>query len=119
MEDAMPAYLIATVRSVKDRRGMEEYWSRAGATFEGSGAKPLAVYTPFTLLEGKGPVEGIVTIEFPDMEAARRWYGSATYQAVKQYREGAADIEVILVEGGVVAAPDQRMPHTKGDAQRS
>jgi hypothetical protein len=53
------------------------------------------------------------------MEAARRWYGSATYQAVKQYREGAADIEVILVEGGVVAAPDQRMPHTKGDAQRS
>jgi uncharacterized protein (DUF1330 family) len=119
MEDAVPAYLIATVRSVKDRRGMEEYWSRAGATFEGSGAKPLAVYTSFTLLEGKGPVEGVVTIEFPDVEAARRWYGSAAYQAVKQYREGAADIEVILVEGGVVAAPDQRMPHTKGDAQKS
>ncbi len=110
----MPAYLLATVESVKDRRGMEEYWSRAGATFAGSGAKHLAAYTPFKLLEGKGPVEGIVAIEFPDMEAARRWYESAAYQAVKQFREGAADIELILVDGGVVADPEQRMPHTKG-----
>jgi uncharacterized protein (DUF1330 family) len=75
---------------------MEEYWSHAGATFEGYGAKHLAAYTPFKLLEGKGPAEGIVPIEFPDMEAARRWYESAAYQAVKQYREGAADIELIL-----------------------
>ena len=80
----MPAYVFATVKSVKDRRGMEEYWSRAGATFEGYGAKHLAVYTPFKLLEGKGPVEAIVAIEFPDMEAARRWYESPAYQAVKQ-----------------------------------
>ena len=72
----MPAYLFATVKGVKDRRGMEEYWSRAGVSFEGSGAKHLAVYTPFKLLEGNGPVEGIVAIEFPDMEAARRWYES-------------------------------------------
>jgi hypothetical protein len=28
------------------------------------------------------------------------------YQAVKKYREGAADIEVTLVDGGVVADPD-------------
>ena len=110
----MPAYLFATVKGVKDRRGMEEYWSRAGVSFEGSGAKHLAIYTPFKLLEGTGPVEGIVAIEFPDMEAARRWYESPAYQAAKQYRDGAADIELILVDGGVVADPDQRMPHTKG-----
>jgi uncharacterized protein (DUF1330 family) len=77
MEEAMPAYLLPTVKSVKDRIAMEEYWSRAGASFEGSGAKHLAVYTPFKLLEGKGPIEGVVAIEFPDMEAARRWYESA------------------------------------------
>lgn len=115
----MPAYLFATVKSVKDRRGMEEYWSRAGATFEGFDVKHLASYTPFKLLEGRGPVEGIVAIEFPDIEAARRWYESSAYQAVKQYREGAADIELILVDGGVVADPDQRMPHTKGHMQKS
>ncbi len=115
----MPAYLFATVRNVKNRRGMEEYWSRAKATFEGFEAKHLASYTRFKLLEGKGPVEGTVGIEFPDMEAARRWYESPAYQAVKQYREGAADIEVILVDGGVVADPEQRMPRTKGNIQKS
>jgi uncharacterized protein (DUF1330 family) len=114
----MPAYVFATVKSVKDRRGMEEYWSRAGATFEGFGAKHLAAYTRFELLEGKGPVEAIVAIEFPDMDAAKRWYGSAAYQAVKKYREGAADIELILVDGGVVADPNQRVPHTKGNVKK-
>jgi uncharacterized protein (DUF1330 family) len=113
----MPAYLIATVRGVNDRPGMETYWSRAGATFEGSGAKPLAVYTAFKLLEGTGPVDGIVAIEFPDMQATSRWYESAAYQAVKQYLAGAADIEVILVDGGVVASPEHRMPHTKGNVR--
>jgi uncharacterized protein (DUF1330 family) len=44
----------------------------------------LAVYTSFKLLEGKGPV---VAIEFPDMEAARRWYENAAYQAVQRHPE--------------------------------
>jgi uncharacterized protein (DUF1330 family) len=105
MEGMMPAYVIATIKSVNDRRNLEEYWSRAGETlFEGTGAKPLAIYTPFKLLEGKGPVEGVALIEFPDMESASRWYESAAYQALKQYRVGAADVEVILVDGGAVAA---------------
>ena len=98
---------------------MEEYWSRAGATFEGSGARPIAVYTSFRLLEGNGPVEGVVAMEFPDMEAASRWYHSAGYQAAKKYRDRAANVEVILVEGGVVSAPELRMPHIKGEMQKS
>ena len=109
----MPAYLFATVRSVIDRRGLEEYWSRVGPTFEGTGAKPLAVYTPFKLLEGKGPIEAVVAIEFPDMETADRWYHSPAYQTVKKYRDGVTDGEVILVEGGVVSAPELRMPHIR------
>jgi uncharacterized protein (DUF1330 family) len=118
MEGTMPAYVIATTKGVNDRRGLEEYWSRAGVTFEGTGAKRLAIYTPFKLLEGKGPIEGVTLIEFPDMESASRWYESAAYQAVKQYRVGAADIELILVDGGAVAAED-RMPNTKGNVQGS
>ena len=112
----MPAYLIAMTKGVNDRRGLEEYWSRAGVTFEGTGARRLAIYTPFELLEGKGPVEGVALIEFPDMESARRWYESAAYQAVKQYRVGAADIELILVDGGAVAAED-RLPNTRRSTQ--
>ena len=84
----MPAYVIATIKSVNDRRGLEEYWSRAGGTlragltlFEGTGAKPLAIHTSFKLLEGNGPVEGVALLEFPDMESASLWYESAAYQA--------------------------------------
>jgi uncharacterized protein (DUF1330 family) len=41
---------------MKDRRGIEEYWSGAGATFASTGAKPLAETTSFRLLEGSDPV---------------------------------------------------------------
>jgi uncharacterized protein (DUF1330 family) len=114
----MPAYLIATVKKVHERRGLEEYWSSTGPAWEGIEAKRLAIYTPFKHLEGEGPVEGVVVIEFPDMETATRWYESDAYQAARQHRVGAADVEMILVDGGSVPV-DQRMPHTKSDARKS
>ena len=108
----MPAYLIAICRGVSNRAGLEQYWAHARATFEGFGAKLLAVYTPVKPLETKEPIEGLVMIEFPSMETATRWYESPHYQAVKNYRLGAADFEIILVEGGLVEGKD-RMPHIK------
>lgn len=110
----MPAYVIATVRAVDDRRGVEEYWSHAAPSFEGSGARHLATYTPFKLLEGKGPLEAAVLIEFPDMDAAKRWYESAAYQAARQYRLDAAEVEIILVDGGAVAAEHRVFSSEKG-----
>ena len=80
-------------------------------TFAGTGATPLAVYTPFKQIEGQDPVQGMVVIEFPDTVTAERWYSGPGYQAAKKYREGAADIDLIFVEGGVVKAPELRMPH--------
>jgi uncharacterized protein (DUF1330 family) len=114
----MPAYLIATVKAVNDRRGVEDYWSHAVPSFEGSGARPLAVYTPFKLLEGKGPLEAAVLIEFPDMDAASQWYESAAYQAARQHRVGAADVEIILLDGGDVAA-ERRVFQSEKDAGKS
>ncbi len=107
----MTAYLMAFVRRVHDRKGLETYWSKVGPTFEGTGAKPLSVYTPFELVEGDRPVEGVVLVEFPDVEAARSWYFGEAYQAVKALRDGAADIEIVIAEGGAVTAPELRMPH--------
>jgi uncharacterized protein (DUF1330 family) len=76
-------------------------------------AKPLVAYTPFEILEGDGDVRGVVLFEFPSMEEARRWYNSAAYQKVKKLREGAADFDLILVDGGVVSAAAERMPGLK------
>jgi hypothetical protein len=46
------------------------------------------------------------------IEAAKRWYNSPAYQERKRGRLGAAEFELILVEGGVVPA-DQRLPQIK------
>ena len=106
----MPAYMIALNRTLRDRRKLEEYWKAAGPTFEGLGAKRLAIYTPLVLLEMMGPLDGAVVIEFPDVETAKRWYESPAYQEAKQYRDGAADVELFIIDGGTVR-PEDRMAH--------
>ena len=108
----MAAYLIAICRGATDRRGLEEYWERVMPTFQGIDIKPLAVYSPFKVMEGKGPVEGIVMIEFPDMDTAASWYQSPAYQKVRPLRTGAADVEFIFLESGIVPV-EGRMPHIK------
>jgi len=108
----MPAYMIALNRSVHDLQKLEAYWKASGPTLAGRGAKVLSVYTPFATLEAMGPLEGIVLIEFPDMAAAKAWYESPAYQQAKQHRDGAADGECFIVDGGLVA-PEDRLPHLK------
>ena len=108
----MPAYVIALNRSVHDLQKLEEYWKASGPTLAGRGAKALSVYTPFATLESTGPLEGIVLIEFPDMAAAKAWYESPAYQKARQLRDGAADGEFFIVDGGLVA-PEDRLPQLK------
>ena len=108
----MSAYLISICRGVSDRRQLEQYWENSRPTFQGFDAKLLAVYTQMRSLEGSGAIEGVVLVEFPSMEIATRWYESAAYQEVRKYRIGAADFEIVLVDGGIVEAKD-RMPHLR------
>jgi uncharacterized protein (DUF1330 family) len=108
----MPAYMIALNRGVHDRKRLEDYWKAASPTFEGLGAKMLAIYTPLTPMELMGPLEGAVVIEFPDVATAKGWYESPAYQKAKQHRDGAADSELFIVDGGLVSLKD-RLPHIK------
>ena len=105
----MPAYLISLCRHVNDRKRLEDYWANVAPSFKGVLAKPLVAYTPFEILEGTG-VQGVVLFEFSSMDEARRWYRGAAYQSVKKLRDGAADFDLILVDGGVVSAAAERMP---------
>jgi uncharacterized protein (DUF1330 family) len=105
----VPAYLISLCRDVTDRKRLEDYWANVAPAFKEFAAKPLVAYAPFEILEGDGGVLGVVLFEFPSMEEARRWYTSAAYQEVKKRREGAANFDLILVEGGFVPAAE-RMP---------
>ena len=51
------------------------------------------------MLEGDRVPNRLVVLEFPDADAARRWYHSPEYQEAKAIREGAAIGSFILVEG--------------------
>jgi uncharacterized protein (DUF1330 family) len=49
-------------------------------------------------LEGKARARNVV-LEFESYDAARGYFHSEQYQAARALREGAADIEMVLVEG--------------------
>ena len=84
----------------------------AGPTFAGRGAKFWSVFTPVTPLESVERLERVVLIEFPDVAAAKAWYESPAYQKAKEHRDGAADTEFFIIDGGRVAAED-RLPHIR------
>jgi uncharacterized protein (DUF1330 family) len=108
----MTAYLISICRSVSDRVRLEDYWAHVAPSFEGFDATPLVAYAPFEVLEGDDDAKGVVLFEFSSMEAAKRWYFSEAYQEVKQRRLGAAEFELILVDGGWRPAAE-RMPDNR------
>jgi len=108
----MPAYLVYICQSVSDRKELETYWKDMPRTFMGFDVKLHTAYRPFELLEGEGPVEGIVVAEFPSMEEAKRWYGSPGYVTVRQHRMRGAKYLGLLVDGGVTSI-DERMPQTR------
>jgi uncharacterized protein (DUF1330 family) len=108
----MTAYLISICRSVSDRDRLEDYWAHVAPSFEGFDAKPLVAYAPFEVLEGDANAKGIVLFEFSSTAAAKRWYFSYAYQEVKRRRLGAAEFELILVDGELTPAVE-RMPDTR------
>jgi uncharacterized protein (DUF1330 family) len=59
---------------------------------------PLAVYGRMEVLEGEAP-DGIVLLQFPDMEAAKAWYDSPAYQAAAEHRKQGANYRAVFFEG--------------------
>jgi uncharacterized protein (DUF1330 family) len=108
----MPAYLVYICQGVSNRQELETYWKEIPRTFAGFDVKLHTVYRPFEILEGEGPVEGVVVAEFLSMAEARRWYDSPGYAAVRPHRVRGAKYLGLLVDGGVTQNFDERMPQT-------
>ena len=90
-------YLIARV-DIKDPVAYARYAEAAGAAIRQHGAKPLIRGGRHEALEGPARTRNVV-LEFESFEAARAYYFSPEYQAAKAMREGAADMEIVVVEG--------------------
>jgi uncharacterized protein (DUF1330 family) len=95
----MPAYIIAQI-NITDPQKYQEYAKLAGPATAKYGGKFLTRGGAKTELEGRIPYQRIVVTEYPDVEAAKRFYNSPEYQEAKSKRLGAADFNMIIVEGG-------------------
>ena len=94
----MPAYLF--VRAVvTDMQQYQEYMKLTPAIVEKYGGAFLIRGGEKVLLEGPDAPERIVLLKFDSIEAAKRMYHSAEYQAAIKVRQGAAQASFIVMEG--------------------
>jgi len=94
----MPAYIIGQI-NITDPEKYQEYAKLAAPATAKYGGKFLVRGGAKTVMEGKVPYTCIVVSEFPSVEAAKKFYNSVEYQAAREKRLGAADFNMMVVEG--------------------
>ena len=103
----MPAYLIAD-ETITNPEVFEEYKRQVLPTISRFGGRFLARGASYELLETQRPwqPDRLVIIEFPDMDALRRWYQSPEYQPIRKIRHAAARNTLVAIEAGTAAHHD-------------
>ena len=94
----MPAYVIVET-DVNDPGRYERYRAASPAAVAAGGGRFVVRGGELAVLEGDWSPKRLVVLEFPDLDAAERWYASETYQEAKKLREGAATLRMVAVEG--------------------
>jgi len=94
----MPAYLIVVARVTDRKRFLADYAAAAAALVEDRGGRYLMRAAGAELLEGFGDGASVVISEWPDPAAARRFWNSPEYAALRERRAGLADCQVLLIE---------------------
>jgi uncharacterized protein (DUF1330 family) len=94
----MTAYVIARV-NVTDPEKYEGYKALSPAAIAAHGGRYLTRGGATKALEGDPDSRRLVVLEFPSLEAAETFYHSAEYEAARAKRKGAAEMQMILLEG--------------------
>jgi uncharacterized protein (DUF1330 family) len=98
MLPSMSAYVFANI-DVTDPDGYRAYAEEVGATIAMYGGRYLARGGTCEVLEGDLQAGRIVILQFPTIDAARAWYGSAEYQAIKPLRLAHSRGQVLIADG--------------------
>jgi uncharacterized protein (DUF1330 family) len=93
----MASYIIADVE-VTNPTQYEEYRKWSSAALTAHGVRILVRGGHTTLLEGRAPGR-IVVLEFRDAAHARKFYESSEYVRARAARDGAAIMNMIIVDG--------------------
>ena len=96
----MPAYMIITAK-IADRDAFINSYGKAAAELVAKFGGQYVLRAPGAeLLEGGfGDGASVIISQWPDKEAAQRFWNSPEYREVKKLRDGLADCQVILLEG--------------------
>lgn len=93
-----PAYIVVDGR-IHDAAAMARYRELATVAVEQYGGRYLVRGGACETLEGGWSPERVVIVAFPSMAVARSFYESPEYGAARAARQGAAEFEMLLVEG--------------------
>jgi uncharacterized protein (DUF1330 family) len=97
-EFEMAGYLIANIE-VKDPAKFEEYRQKVVPVIEKFGGRYLIRGGDVRRLEGNLPLQRLVVLEFPTLEAAQRFYNSAEYKPILKLRLASTQSDVVLAQG--------------------
>lgn len=94
----MTAYAIGQL-TIHHTDWLEEYSAKIGPLLSRHGGRVLAKGQP-SQLEGRAKLPNIlITIEFPDSQAAKSWYQDPDNQALVRLRQSGSDFELLLIDG--------------------
>lgn len=96
----MSAYLVFNY-SITNPEGYQAYPPAAMPTLASSGAEVLVADYASEATEG-APGHVTVVLRFESKDAARAWYESEAYQAIKHHRTSNADGVAVLCDGFVM-----------------
>ncbi|HLX32412.1 MAG TPA: DUF1330 domain-containing protein [Gaiellaceae bacterium] len=94
----MPAYVIVET-DITDPQQYEQYKAASPGAVAAGGGRFVVRGGELAVLEGDWNPSRLVVLEFPDLEAAKRWYDSPKYVETRKLREGAAALNMVAVEG--------------------
>jgi uncharacterized protein (DUF1330 family) len=94
----MPAYVIVET-DVHDPEQYKRYQAASPDAVHAGGGSFVVRGGELAVLEGDWHPARLVVLEFPDLEAAKRWYDSPQYQEAKRLRDGAANLRMVAVQG--------------------
>jgi uncharacterized protein (DUF1330 family) len=94
----MPAYAMAHLYDPAPHPEVVEYIERIQDTLDPFGGRFIVHGPEVTVVEGEWPGT-VVVIEFPDRDAAVRWYESPAYQAILPLRTNNIDGAALVFDG--------------------
>jgi uncharacterized protein (DUF1330 family) len=94
----MAAYLVVDI-AVTNPAQFEEYKKLAPAAIAKFGGRYLIRGGAYEAIEGDWKPQRLTVVEFESMEKAKTFYNSPEYQAAIKTRKGAANFNLLLVQG--------------------